>query len=99
LLRRNKTLLKVEQSMINIFSARNEEISAPSRRGFPIGIYLLYENWSTETFRKSQTNGLFVPPTKRGNYGISKDDDYALKVSIASCVSRARLRAPAARKC
>ena len=63
--------------MINIFSAENKETPAPPPRGFAIGIYLLRENWSTETFRKSQTNGLIVPPTKRGNYGISKDDDYA----------------------
>jgi hypothetical protein len=30
----------------------NEEISAPPPSGFLIGIYLFYENWSTETFRK-----------------------------------------------
>jgi hypothetical protein len=30
----------------------NEEISAPPPCGFLIGIYLFYENWSTETFRK-----------------------------------------------
>jgi len=31
----------------------NEEISAPPPSGFLIGIYKFYENWSTETFRKS----------------------------------------------
>jgi hypothetical protein len=30
----------------------NEEISAPPPCGFLIGIYLFYESWSTETFRK-----------------------------------------------
>jgi hypothetical protein len=32
--------------------AENEEISAPPPCGFLIGIYIFYENWSTETFRK-----------------------------------------------
>ena len=32
----------------------NEEISAPPPCGLLIGIYLFYENWSTETFRKTQ---------------------------------------------
>jgi hypothetical protein len=36
-----------------LFSAANEEISAPPPRGFLIGIYLFYENWSTETFRQN----------------------------------------------
>jgi hypothetical protein len=38
----------------------NEEKFAPPPCGFLIGIYLFYENWSTETFRKSQRGGLFV---------------------------------------
>jgi hypothetical protein len=33
----------------------NEEISTPPTCGFLIGIYLFYENWSTETFRKKQS--------------------------------------------
>jgi hypothetical protein len=32
------------------FFPENEEISAPPPFGFLIGIYLFYENWSTETF-------------------------------------------------
>ena len=28
------------------------------------GVYILYENWSTETFKKSQISMLFVTPTK-----------------------------------
>jgi hypothetical protein len=34
------------------FLLKNEEISAPPPCRFLIGIYLFYENWSTETFRK-----------------------------------------------
>ena len=34
------------------FSPENEEISAPPPCGLLIGIYLFYENWSIETFRK-----------------------------------------------
>jgi hypothetical protein len=63
LLRRNKPFLKVAQAMINIFSAENEEIPAPPPRGFLIGIYLFYENWSTETSaRKARGSELFVTP-------------------------------------
>jgi hypothetical protein len=32
------------------FFHENEEISTPPPCGFLIGIYLFYENWSTETF-------------------------------------------------
>jgi hypothetical protein len=32
----------------------NEGISTPPPRGFLIGIYLFYENWSTETFRNKE---------------------------------------------
>jgi len=35
-----------------LFSLKNKEISAPPPCGLLIGIYLFYENWSTETFRK-----------------------------------------------
>jgi hypothetical protein len=41
----------------------NEEISAPPPCGFLIGIYLFYENWSTETFRKKESNRWAVPYT------------------------------------
>jgi hypothetical protein len=34
------------------FLTENEEISAPPPCGLLIEIYLFYENWSTETFRK-----------------------------------------------
>jgi hypothetical protein len=34
------------------FIAENEEISSSPPCGFLIGIYIFYENWSTETFRK-----------------------------------------------
>jgi hypothetical protein len=34
------------------FSPENKEISEPPLCGFLIGIYLFYENWSTETSRK-----------------------------------------------
>jgi hypothetical protein len=34
-----------------LFFSENEEISTPPLCGFLIGIYLFYENWSTETFR------------------------------------------------
>jgi hypothetical protein len=30
----------------------NEEMSAPPPFGFLFGIYLFYEDWPTETFRK-----------------------------------------------
>jgi hypothetical protein len=32
--------------------AENEEISAPPPRGFLIGIYKFYENWSTELLKR-----------------------------------------------
>jgi hypothetical protein len=32
--------------------SENEEISIPPPCGFLIGIYLFYEHWSIETFRK-----------------------------------------------
>jgi hypothetical protein len=34
------------------FIAENEKISTPPPCGLLIGIYILYENWSTETFGK-----------------------------------------------
>jgi hypothetical protein len=40
-----------------LFSPENEEISAPPC-GLLIGIYLFYENWSTETFRKRDSKKL-----------------------------------------
>jgi hypothetical protein len=35
------------------FFPENEEIPAPPPCGFLFEIYIFYENWSTETFRKS----------------------------------------------
>jgi hypothetical protein len=37
-----------------LFSEK-EEISTPPPCGFLIGIYLFYENWSTEAFRKRES--------------------------------------------
>jgi hypothetical protein len=39
-----------------------EEISTPPPCGLLIGIYIFYESWSTDTFRKSQRSGMSVPP-------------------------------------
>jgi len=39
-----------------LFSPENEEISTPPPCGLLIGIYKLYENWSTETFRENEPN-------------------------------------------
>jgi hypothetical protein len=72
--------LKVDQAVINIFSAENKEISAPPPCGFPIGIYLLCENWSTETLklseREGQRSGLIVPPTYLHSEIIPGAEDY-----------------------
>ena len=37
------------------FFAENEEISTPPPCGLSIGVYLFYENWSTETFRRKES--------------------------------------------
>ncbi len=37
------------------FFPGNEEISVPPPSGFLIGIYIFYESWSTETFRKKKS--------------------------------------------
>jgi hypothetical protein len=37
------------------FSPESKEISAPPPCGFLIEIYLSYENWSNETFRKKES--------------------------------------------
>jgi hypothetical protein len=37
------------------FFPENQEISAPPPFGFLIGIYIFYENWSTETFREKES--------------------------------------------
>jgi hypothetical protein len=37
------------------FFPENEDISAPPPCGFQIGIYIFYENCSTETFRKRES--------------------------------------------
>jgi hypothetical protein len=38
------------------FFSESEEISTPPPCGFLIGIYLFYENRSTETFRENESN-------------------------------------------
>jgi hypothetical protein len=43
-----------------LFFPENEKTSTPLPCGFLMGIYPFYENWSTETFRKSQRSGLFT---------------------------------------
>ena len=48
--------MNAEAPKILVFStAENEEISSPPPRGFLIEIYLFYENWSTEAFRRKQS--------------------------------------------
>jgi hypothetical protein len=56
-----------------LFSSKNEEISAPPPCGFLIGIYLFYENWSTETSRKNESNRWVVYYTKPANLFINLD--------------------------
>jgi hypothetical protein len=36
------------------FFSENEEIPTPPPCGLLIGVYIFYENWSTETFRKKE---------------------------------------------
>ena len=55
--------------------------------GVWIGIYLFYEDWSTEAFRKIQKNGLFVPPSKREDEIVSDVDGYGLKAIIEKTYS------------
>jgi hypothetical protein len=38
-----------------LFPPENEELSAPPPYGLLIGIYLFYENWSTETLRNKDS--------------------------------------------
>jgi len=40
--------------LLIFFIAENEEVSAPPPNGLLIGIYLFYENWSTETFSEEE---------------------------------------------
>jgi len=52
--------MKVNQAVINVFSAENKEISPPPPQLIDdwrllIKIYKFYENWSTETFRKQES--------------------------------------------
>jgi hypothetical protein len=56
-----------------LFSSKNEEISAPPPCGFLIGIYLFYENWSTETSRKNESNRWAFYYTKPANLLINLD--------------------------
>jgi hypothetical protein len=51
------------------FSPENEEISAPPPCGLLIGIYLFYENWSTETFRKKESKKWAVCSTYKSLLG------------------------------
>jgi hypothetical protein len=44
---------RADPVFLSFFIAENEKISAPPPCGLLIGIYPFYENWSTETFRKS----------------------------------------------
>jgi hypothetical protein len=56
------------------FFPENEEISAPPPRGFLVGIYLFYENWSTESFRKKESKKWAVPSTYKSSNLFIKDD-------------------------
>jgi hypothetical protein len=63
------------------FSSKNEEISAPPPCGFLIGIYLFYENWSTETSRKNESNRWAVCYTyKPANLFTNMDWRLLLKI-------------------
>ena len=48
------------------FFPEYEEKSAPPHCGFLIGIYLFYENWSTETFRNKESKKWAVCNTYKG---------------------------------
>jgi hypothetical protein len=49
--------------MTQAILSEDEEVSRPPPCGFLIGIYLFYENWSTEPFRKKKLESeLFVTP-------------------------------------
>ena len=67
----------------------NEEISSPPPCGFLIGIYLFYENWSTETFSKQDSNRWVLCytyiPSVASNFEV---DDYRKKSSLTAGVSR-----------
>jgi hypothetical protein len=66
-----------------IFSAlgnsRKKQDLGSNLHGLLTGIYLFYENWSTETFRKSQRSGLFVTPASRDSNMLIGVDDYQCK--------------------
>jgi len=72
-----------------LFSSKNEEISAPPPCGFLIGIYLFYENWSTETSRKNKSNRWAVCYTcKPANLFINMDWRLLLKIWQTNMESR-----------
>jgi len=52
-----------------LFFPENEEISGPLPCAFLIGIYLFYENWSTETFRKKRSKKWAVWSTYKSSPG------------------------------
>jgi hypothetical protein len=63
------------------FSTGNEEIAAPPIYGFLIGIYLFYENWSTGTFRKNESNRwAFCYTYKPANLFINMEWRLLLKI-------------------
>ena len=62
------------------FFPANEGTSAPLPCGLLIGIYLFYENWSTETFRKKESEKWAVCSTYKSLKHIAEEiDDYGLK--------------------
>jgi uncharacterized RDD family membrane protein YckC len=56
------------------FSLKTKKSLQPPPSGLLIGIYIFYENWSTETFRKSQRGGLIVLRVNRISQNGGKDD-------------------------
>ena len=73
-----------------VFSAlgnsRKNQDFGPNLHGLLIGIYLFYENWSTETFRKSEKSGLFVSPTRPQRKSCQGIKDYGLKMMHAGSI-------------
>jgi hypothetical protein len=59
--------------------ADNEEKSTPPPSGLLIGIYLFYENWSIETFRKKESKKRAVcSGTSSYRRPYSRIEDYGL---------------------
>jgi hypothetical protein len=58
-----------------VLSAIQERIRdlGPNLHGLLIGIYIFYENWSTETFRKKESKrGLLVTPQVIAGYYVNE---------------------------